>query len=251
MFKPKLGWMPDVPDQRDYIYKAPRPLLKKRPSRVDLRAYMPPIYDQGDLGSCVAQAVGSTLQYLQKKQKRKWFVPSRLFIYYNSRLIDGTISMDCGTYIRSGIKAVNKYGGPEEILWPYVILKFATQPESNVYTEGQEHQLLRYERVSQKIDIIESRLSQGFPIVLGIAIYDSFIDARANRSGYIRMPKRKEKLLGGHAIVLVGYNRAKKRFICRNSWGSQWGLKGNFTIPYKYILNRDLADDLWTVQLVE
>ncbi len=212
---------------------------------------MPPIYNQGQLGSCVAQAVGACLQFLQMKQKRSWFVPSRLFLYYNARLIDGTTNYDAGAYIRSGIKAANKYGGPSENLWSYKINNFAIKPPSKVYTEGQKFQIVKYERVPQNLAQIETRLSQGYPIVLGIAVYDSFLSDKVAGSGYVKVPSRNETLQGGHAIVLVGYNQAKQRFVARNSWGAGWGLRGNFTIPYSYILSNNLTEDLWTIQTIE
>ncbi len=247
---PKLGWLPDVPDQRDYVYKAPSKALRLKPTSIDLRLTygMPPVYTQGNLGSCVSQAVGSCLQFLQLRQRRKSFISSRLFLYYNARLIDGTTNYDAGTYIRSGIKAANRYGGPMETLWPYVIPKFTTQPTQNVYVAGEQNQLLLYQRIPQRYSQIEARLYQGFPIVLGIAVYESFLNSI---SGKIMMPARREKLVGGHAIVIVGYNSRKLRFICRNSWGINWGMNGYFTIPYQYIANPNLSEDLWTVQLIE
>jgi len=251
MITKKFGWIPDIPDQRDFKYSAPKKSAKKRLYRVDLRPYMPPIYEQGYLGSCVSQAVGACLQFLQMKQKRSWFVPSRLFLYYNARLIDGTTNYDAGSYIRSGIKAANRYGGPEETLWKYNINNFKIKPPINVYTEGLTHQALKYERVAQNAIQIETRISQGYPIILGIAVYESFLSNKVAKSGYVKLPGKREVMVGGHAIVLVGYNQTQRRFICRNSWGGGWGLGGNFTIPYEYILNNNLTEDLWTIQLVE
>src|SRR6266403_3711889 len=115
----RYGWIPDLPDQRDYLYAAPPAFLRALPPRVDLRSKCPPVYDQGQLGSCTANAIGAAFQFNQKKEKLTSFVPSRLFIYYNERDMEGTVAQDAGAYIRDGIKSVNKLGACPEPLWPY------------------------------------------------------------------------------------------------------------------------------------
>src|SRR5262245_18229091 len=144
------GWIPDLPDQRDFIYAAPRAALAALPPSVNLRPQCPPVYDQGQLGSCTANAIGAAIQFDQMKQKqRKPFVPSRLFVYYNERVIEGTVKQDAGAMIRDGVKAVNKLGAPPEPLWPYAIAKFATKPPAAAYTEGLKHQVVSYQRVAR------------------------------------------------------------------------------------------------------
>ena len=235
----KFGWIPDIPDVRDLFYKAPKKVIKERPNSWDLRSKMPEVWDQGALGSCVAEAVAGDLQYLQIVQNKESFTPSKLFIYYNAREVIGTANEDSGAMIRDGIKVVNDYGACREIpTWPYDISKFKDKPSELAYNEGLEHQALLYQRVEQNDVEIESRLFEGFPVVVGISVYQSFM--AAEKSGEVPMPGLTESLLGGHAILIVGYLRNNLsliwkpwnwfsgrtldgKFICRNSWGSDWG----------------------------
>jgi len=123
------GWVPDLPDHRDRVYQAPMRRLEALPPSVDLSTGCPDVYDQGQLGSCTANAIAAALEFDQMKQQVKdVFVPSRLFIYYNERVIERTVDDDSGAMIRDGIKSVSKEGAPHETLWPYDISKFRTKP---------------------------------------------------------------------------------------------------------------------------
>src|SRR6202171_5535853 len=125
----KYGWAPDLPDHRDHLYSAPQPVLAKLPPKKNLQSGCPPVYDQGQLGSCTANAIGGAIQFTQMQEKLATiFMPSRLFIYYNERVIEGTVASDSGAQIRDGIKSVNQQGDCSEDLWPYDISKFADQP---------------------------------------------------------------------------------------------------------------------------
>src|SRR5215467_1929246 len=130
----RYGWTPDIPDQRDYLYAAPAPIQKNLPPLVDLTAQCPPVYDQGDLGSCTANAIAGAMEFDQRKQKAQEFTPSRLFIYYNERVIEGTVSSDSGAMLRDGVKSVATQGACHETLWPYKEGEFARQPPKNCYT---------------------------------------------------------------------------------------------------------------------
>src|SRR3954454_19702763 len=128
------GWTPDLPDHRDRVYSAPMRILGALPPSVRLRPVCPPVVDQGELGSCTANAIAVALQFDQMKQKlADVFLPSRLFIYYNERVMEGTVNEDAGAMIRDGIKSVSKEGAPHEKLWPYVIAKFKTKPTEAAY----------------------------------------------------------------------------------------------------------------------
>jgi C1A family cysteine protease len=246
------GWIPDLPDQRDKTYSAPARVLKALPSKVDMRPQCPPVYDQGQLGSCTANAIAGALEFLQMKQGEKAFAPSRLFIYYNERVMEHSVSEDAGAMIRDGIKSVAKLGAPPEIPdWPYDIRKFRDKPTPKAFTDAKKYQALLYQSVDPKIDQLRGCLASGFPFVFGISVYESFESAAVAKSGNVPMPRPSEKNLGGHAILAVGYDDQKKRFIVRNSWGTEWGMEGYFTLPYDYLLNNDLADDFWTIKLVE
>ena len=246
------GWVPDIPDQRDLTYSAPLRVLKSLPKKVDLRPQCPPVYDQGQLGSCTANAIGAALQFNQMKQGQKSFTPSRLFIYYNERVMEHTVNEDSGAMIRDGIKSVAKQGAPSEAAdWPYVISKFRTKPPKIAYTHALKYQAILYQRLPRTLDQFKGCLAAGFPFVFGIGVYESFESAAVARNGIVPMPKKTEQSLGGHAILAVGYDDAQKRFIVRNSWGTDWGLKGYFTLPYAYLLDANLADDFWTIKSVK
>jgi len=243
------GWMPDVPDQRDLVFTAARAVTL--PPAVDLRPGCPPVYDQGQLGSCTANAIGAAIEYEQIRQKEaKPFAPSRLFIYYNERVMEHTVDQDAGAQIRDGMKSVNQIGACPEADWPYVIANFNHKPPLGAFKDAPLGKAVSYQRVIQTLDQMKGCLGAGFPIVLGISVYESFESQQVASSGVVPMPASREKLLGGHAILAVGYHDADQRFIMRNSWGTSWGMKGYFTIPYAYLTNSNLCDDLWTIQMV-
>jgi C1A family cysteine protease len=226
-------------------------VLGALPPSVDLRSACPPIVDQGELGSCTANAIAGALEFDQMKQKLvDVFPPSRLFIYYNERVIEGTVNEDSGAMIRDGIKTVSKEGAPHEPLWPYDISKFKVKPSAAAYKDGAKHPAILYQRLNQTVDQLKGCLASGFPFVFGFSVYESFETQVVAKTGKVPMPKPKEKQLGGHAVLAVGYDDAQRRFIVRNSWGVGWGLKGYFTIPYDYLTNANLADDFWTIKQV-
>jgi len=129
----RFGWTPDIPDARDYLYSAPEAVLSELPTKVDLRRQCPPVYDQGQLGSCTGNAIAAAFQFDQRKQKLTDFMPSRLFIYFSEREIEGTISSDSGAMIRDGMKTIAKLGVCSEDTWPYDIAKFARRPSKAAY----------------------------------------------------------------------------------------------------------------------
>ena len=245
------GWLPDLPDQRDFQYAVAPAMLKKLPTSVDLRKICPPVYDQGNLGSCTANAIGGAIHYGLIKQKAPVFMPSRLFIYYNERVIEHSVNNDNGAMIRDGIKTVNKKGVCSEIIWPYNTSEFTIKPSTACYTEALKHQVLSYQRVTQTVAQMKGCLAEGYPFVFGFTVYDSFESATVAKTGVLNLPKKTEGVVGGHAVMAVGYDDKSKRFIVRNSWGDSWGQKGYFTIPYDYLTNNNLSDDFWTIRLVE
>lgn len=247
----RYGWQPDLPDQRDFSYAATRAAISKLPARVDLRPSCPPVYDQGNLGSCTANAIGAAFEFELMKQKTPDFMPSRLFIYYNERVIEHTVDSDNGAQIRDGIKSVNKLGVCPESIWTYDITAFAKKPGAKCYSEALKHQVLSYQRVVRDVNSMKGCLAAGYPFVLGFTVYDAFESEAVAKTGKLDMPKKNEGIKGGHAVVAVGYDDTQKRFIIRNSWGPGWGLKGYFTMPYQYLEEENLSDDFWTIRVVE
>ena len=246
------GWLPDLPDQRDILYAAPRRVLAKLPPQADLRPGCPAVYDQGQLGSCTANAIGAAHQFEQIRQDAaKAFAPSRLFIYYNERAIEHTVDTDAGAMLRDGVKSVAKQGVCPEKLWPYQPAAFTRRPPAPCYREALQHQVVSYQRLAQDVDLLKGCLAEGFPFVFGFSVYESFETAAVARTGTVPMPAPKERVLGGHAVLAAGYDDARQRFLVRNSWGDQWGQKGYCWMPYAYLSTRGLASDFWTLRMVE
>ena len=248
----RYGWVADTPDQRDHLYAAPLVHLKKLPPKVDLRPQCPKvIYDQGQLGSCTGNAIACAIQFDRLQQKRKPdFIPSRLFIYYNERDMEGTVASDSGAQIRDGIKSVAKLGDCPETEWPYDIAKFATKPSARCYREAMQYKAVLYQRVPQTLNQMKGCLASGYPFVFGFSVYASFEGPQVAKTGAVPMPASSEKQLGGHAVIAVGYDDKQQRFIVRNSWGRRWGMAGYFTIPYAYLIDDNLAADFWTIRVV-
>lgn len=244
------GWKPDLPDHRDLKYAAAAETLKKLPSAVDLRASCPPVYDQGQLGSCTANAIAGAIQFELIRQKAPSWVPSRLFIYYNERAIENTVDSDSGAQTRDGIKSVSKQGVCPETMWPYVTNEFSKKPFANCYATALQNKAVSYQRVSQQLQQMKGCLAEGFPFVAGFTAYASFESQQVAQTGVVSMPAKGEDVVGGHAVLVVGYDDSKAVWIVRNSWGPGWGTNGYFTMPYAYLTNTDLADDLWTIRLI-
>lgn len=230
-----FGWKPDKPDPRDFIYL---PRATHRPQSVDLRPHFPPCWDQGQLGSCTAFALTGAVAFLHG------FVGSQLWLYYKERVLEHSTSQDAGAAIRDGIKVLAHYGLPPEAAWPYDPAKFAKRPPTSSYKAAKKELISEYQRLNGLNDYLDC-LASGSPFVIGITVYESFEGDAVAKSGDVPMPKPSEQDLGGHAICVVGYDGS--RFIVRNSWGTDWGKSGYFTLPYDYLANADLASDAWTI----
>jgi C1A family cysteine protease len=248
----RYGWVPDIPDARDYLYAAPVGVLADLPEKVDLRRKCPAIYDQGALGSCTANAIAGAFEFEQLKQdEAKDFMPSRLFIYFNERLMEGTVDSDSGAMLRDGIKSVAQVGVCSESLWPYAIARFRNRPTARCFKEAADHQAIVYRRVLPVQHQMQGCLASGTPFVFGFSVYESFESAAVARTGTVPMPRPTERVLGGHAMLAVGYDDASQRFLLRNSWGTGWGKQGYCTMPYAYLTDAQLAADFWAIDTVE
>ena len=243
----KYGWKPDLPDHRDQKVF----FTETQTNNIDLRNKCPDIYDQGKLGSCTANAISFAYEFDQMKQKESNpFVPSRLFIYYNERDRDGSVDSDSGSTLRSGIKTINKIGVCKSSDWPYDITQFTVKPPTILYEEAKNHRSIKYKKVEQRISQLRMALKSGYPIVFGVSIYESFESLETYNTGIVSMPNIDEKMMGGHAIALVGFDDKKRHFIFRNSWGKDWGEKGYGYIPFNYVTDPNLAGDFWIVEQV-
>ncbi|MEA3187266.1 MAG: hypothetical protein QOD99_1096 [Chthoniobacter sp.] len=258
-----FGWVPDLPDQRDHAYAAPMAKLGALPRRADLRKLCPPVYNQGRIGSCTANAIAAALEFDRKKQSLADFIPSRLFIYYNERAMEHTIGSDAGAMIRDGIKSVGKKGACPETEWPYddtpadsttslwpKDAKPAQKPPKPCYDDAKKARALNYQRVDRTLTQMKGCLADGFPFVFGFTVYDSFESDAVAKTGLLEMPAPGEGVVGGHAVLCVGYDDKSQHFHVRNSWGTTWGKRGYFTMPYSYLLDENLSDDFWTIRTV-
>jgi C1A family cysteine protease len=256
----KYGWIPDLPDARDLRYpKHARPaeLFQRArlvlPPSLDMRGFVPIIFDQGNLGSCTANAgAGAVLFELKKQGLDRSYIASRLMLYYDERLIEQSTGSDSGAMLRDCMRTLHYRGACDESEWPYDISKFAAAPPQSCYDSGLKHLVDRYLRLDNtNLQAMKECLATGFPFVFGFTVYESFESDIVASTGVVPMPGSSENVLGGHAALCVGFDDPSQRFIVANSWGTGWGQSGFFTIPYAYLTDPNLADDFWTVRLVE
>jgi C1A family cysteine protease len=250
----RYGWKPDLPDQRDHSYAVPARVLDKISPTVDLRSQCPEVYDQGQIGSCTANAIAGALEFEMMKQGMTAYMPSRLFIYYNERAMEGTVGSDAGAYIRDGIKSVASQGDCPESEWPYDDTpadlatgvfppgaRAAMQPSQSCYDDAIKHKAMNYQSIDQNLADMKGCLASGYPFVFGFTVYESFESDDVAATGDVPMPGADENVIGGHAVLAVGYDDQESKFICRNSWGNKWGDAGYFYMPYAYLLDDNLS----------
>lgn len=254
----KVGWIPDLPDHRDWsalkLFHATR---SKRPygmkDEVDLRPSMPPVVNQGEIGSCTACATSAAYQYLEIRAGKKVVPPSLLYLYYNSRAFEGTKQIDAGAQLRHSLKAVRDYGLAPDELWPYRENLFWKSPPIEAYGHAIDRQgqaFYRLDNADRGTDDVTTALSMGLPVIFGATLYESFENGTTHRTGVVEMPSG--KMIGGHAMLCVGYLRGGSQFIVRNSWGAGWGIDGGYCLfPKSYLAHPDLVADLWVLSSIE
>jgi C1A family cysteine protease len=245
----RYGWVRDLPDHRDRYWLAPALASAELPAAVDLRPQCPPVYDQGELGSCTANAIAGAVQFdeIRSGIAPTW-TPSRLFIYYNERVLEGTVNSDSGAQLRDGIKVIAADGVCPETDWPYDINKFAERPPQQAFSAAVRDRVGSYQRVTQSLVQLKTCVASHFTFVFGFTVFSSFESPAVASSGVIPLPQASESTVGGHAVVCVGYEDARQAFIIRNSWGAGWGEAGYGYMPYAYTLDGGLAADFWTIR---
>jgi C1A family cysteine protease len=259
----RYGWVADLPDARDFLYSAPHIALAALPPSVDLSGGLPVCYDQGKIGSCTANSIAGAFEFALRKQKITDFMPSRLFIYYNERAMEGHAGTDSGAQIRDGMKVIATQGVCAETEWPYddtpadpntgqfpAGARDGEKPTTQCYQDALHNRATSYQRVVQNLDQMRGCLASGYPFVFGFTVYESFESQQVAQTGEAQLPQPGEQVLGGHAVLATGYDDSQQRFLVRNSWGTGWGKDGYFSIPYAYLTNHSLASDFWTLRVV-
>ena len=175
-------------------------------------------------GNCTGNAIAAAMEFDELHQGIKQrFIPSRMFIYYNERAMEGTVDKDAGGQIRDGIKSIITQGAPHEGLWAYEEKLLKVKPKNQAFTQGRRYKTVKYLRMTHNLDELRSCLASGFPFIFGIKVYASFVSQQTANTGIVNMPKKGEKVAGLHAVLAVGYDDKTKRFIVRNSYGTDWG----------------------------
>ncbi len=244
----RYGWIRELPDQRDLPFKSKLVVL---PPKVSLRAGMPPVYNQGQLGSCTANALAAQLDYTRHLQGEDFIGPSRLFIYFNERDMEGTTNSDSGAMGRDGIKSLATQGVCPETEWPYNILNFAVRPPKKCYQDAIKFESVSYKRVDHTdLHAIRSALARKLPISMGFTVYESFESPEVAETGIMPIPHIGEQIMGGHEVLIVGYDDSKGCVEVRNSWSDSWGDQGYFWMPYEFVSSR-LCSDFWVIEKVK
>ena len=244
MLNPNMtfGVIRQEPDAQDMPARMPPPA---KAQRVDLRKWASPVEQQGNIGGCFANALVGLLE-LQDTKNGKFKDKSRLFNFYNTHAIAGTLGKDIGATIRDTMKAAQKFGICDEVMWPYDTNKCWIKPPPQCYTQALGYKITAYKYIpSGNVDAAKGFIDQGYPIEMGMDLFKQFTNSEMALNGLLRMPGSGEKTIGGHAVAVVGFDDVKQRFMVRNSWGQNWGDHGYFYMPYDYY--RDYTWDAWVV----
>jgi SPP1 gp7 family putative phage head morphogenesis protein len=255
------GWKPDLPDQRDQLFALVHPEKSAIPAKVSLRKDMPPVFDQGSLGSCTANAAVAAHMYTHRAEQ----MMSRLDLYWATRYLEGTTEEDSGASLRNTIKALAKYGVCSESTWPYKIRRFQNDPPADADKEALDYRITSYQRLLSHDDFLKC-LAQGRPFMFGFSVYDNIFDAECANKGILLKPSPTAQLVGGHAVLATGFDQNfhqnpifKKSglsaarvpnfvYEIRNSWGDRFGDAGYFYMDAAILEDRNLSDDFWVIR---
>lgn len=239
----KYGWRRDYHDDRDL--PAAMPVFVGWQD-TDLRPRVPQIFDQGNEGSCVANACALAAMFCIR------IVPSRQFLYWNARKVIGEENNDSGCQIRDAVKIMASIGIPPERAWPYHE-HWNIKPSDESYREAKYFTVHKYTRVNRSASGLCYQLTRGIPVVVGISVFESFESQEVADTGIVPLPSVNEQFLGGHAVLVVGSTRIKgaQYWICANSWGPKWGDEGFFYLPSIYLTGNSLSNDFWSIETID
>jgi C1A family cysteine protease len=249
--KRHLGTARDSASPLDWQYRAHSSIVRRLPAVLDLRRHCPPVYDQLHLNSCSANAIAAALRYDELKEEHQDVPsPSRLFIYYNERVLAGVVDANSPVSLRYGYQSVAKVGSCPEAAWPYQVRRFRRTPTPSCFRAARRHRAIAYYRIRRSITQLRACLAEGFPFVMALAVHASMMGRDVRRTGIVPVPTRHDPLRGGHAVLAVGYDHPRRMIIFRNSWGRGWGDRGYGYLPYAFAASSDLTWDFWTMRRV-
>lgn len=276
-----LGWLPDLPDTRDFspvhgkrddpeVGEGVPALLQRAgagqaadggPPSIDLRGEFSPIEDQGALGSCTANAGVALLEYYERQAFGRHLDASRLFLYKATRNLMGETG-DTGAFLRTTMQALATFGVPPEEYMPYDVDRFDDEPTAFAYAFGKAYKALQFYRLDPGgtprdvlLKRIKTNLAANLPVMFGFSVFSSYVDGTL--PGEIPFPAAKDRQVGGHAVVAAGYDNTREitgpdgttrvgALVIRNSWGTAWGDAGYGWLPYDYV-TQGLAVDWWSL----
>jgi C1A family cysteine protease len=209
------------------------------------------VYDQLHLNSCSANALAAALRYDELKEGHTAVPqPSRLFIYFNERVAAHLVDRDAPVSLRDGYRTIAKIGACPERMWPYQPRRFKRRPTADCYEAATRHKAIAYFRIRRRLSDLRACLADRFPFVFGMAVHKSMLHRPTRHTGVVSVPTRHDKLVGGHAVMAVGYDHPKRQLIIRNSWGLGWGDRGYGYLPYQFLMSAALSWDFWTMRRV-
>jgi len=246
-----LGTGRDRVSPLDWKYRPHSSVVRRLPAVVDLRRHCPPVYDQLHLNSCSANAIAAALRYDELREGHPDVSsPSRLFIYYNERVLAGVTDTNSAVSLRYGYRTVAALGTCPEAMWPYLERRFRRMPTPACFRAALRRRAIAYYRIRRAIVQLRACLAEGFPFVMALAVHHSMMGRAVTRTGMVPVPTRHDPLRGGHAVLAVGYDHARRLILFRNSWGRAWGDGGYGYLPYAFVASANLTWDFWTMRRV-
>ena len=237
----RYGCRRDLPDHRDAPYRLSRsPYAAAPPPRADLALIGPVVWDQGSLGSCAAHAGLGMLCY----ETRNFALPSRLQLYYYSRLRAGpeNAGADTGCCLRDVLKVLREMGAADERAWPYRDADpgpYQRRPGQDIVAQGLSRRLKSYHAVPS-LDVARLEIASGHPVVCGLQVPSGWAGG-----DLLLVPSPDSRVEGGHAVLAVGYDDAKAALKIRNSWGPGAGVDGYFWMSYSFWQDLAWTFDAW------